>query len=251
MGLLALASVALITACGGEDSGSSSAPVVSGNTAKEGVTYQLSSNPANNNYKIATKKDEKVIISYSVPNPRSFSPIYRCTKIPNKSFMTVSSKSNNKAYATCDGSLTFTESANDEYTVKYEFEEGLFNYVSFDANNILTNPEGLSGTPTNPRDINFSGENNLDSNFFNNYYKFEATKGQKIVVDATYKNIVDRDLNILANSTAHQLFDSKYNFISSTYLQDFNFEIPEDGTYIMRVGYISPTSGTFYASLID
>lgn len=251
--LLALASVIFISACGdggGDNTGSVGSSTNSIN-AKEGVTYQLSSNSINNNYRISTKKNEKVIISYAVPNPRSYSPIYRCKRIPGNSFMTVSNKTSSKTYATCDGSLTFTESSSDEYTVSYDFEEGTFNFVSFDVKSFLTTPKGLAGTPSNPRNISFNSENSLDNNFFNNYYKFEASKGQKIVIDPTYNYISFQDLIILRNSTVHQLYDSEYNFIASSALEKFDFDIPEDGTYIIRVGYVSPTSGYFYANLTD
>lgn len=266
-GLLVSASVALLVGCGDGDgseggvdsSGSSTNPVV----IKKETSYQLSPNKfydsyetgeTANQFKFSAKKDEKVFISYSAPNSEVYPLINRCYKMSPKSYLTVTNSSGGKEFKNCDGSLVFTADANEDYRIKYGFESGVFNVTSLNVDSFLTNPQGSLGTPSNPKNISFENRNSLNNNHFGNYYKFKAVKGQKINIDTLYNTITFRDLKMACNTNSNILYDSKYNFIDNVSCNPqgaFEFEIPEDGYYIMKVGYLPPSAGYFTASLYD
>lgn len=94
----------------------------------------------------------------------------------------------------------------------------------------------------------------MNNNHFGNYYKFKAIKGQKINIDTIYNTLTVRDLKMACGTNSNILYDSKYNFIDSVSCNPygaFEFEIPEDGYYIMKVGYLPPSAGYFTAALYD
>jgi|26BtaG_2_1085354.scaffolds.fasta_scaffold04094_4 hypothetical protein len=266
-GLLVLASMALLVGCGEGDGGGSGSDSSDSSTnpivIKKEISYQLSPNrfydsyetgETKNQFNFSAKKDEKVFISYSAPSGEAYPPINRCYKMSPKSYLTVTNSSGNKEFQNCDGSLVFTADANENYRIKYGFESGVFNFTSLNVDSFLTNPQGSLGTPSNPKNISFESRNSLNNNHFGNYYKFQAVKGQKINIDTIYNTLAFRDIKMACNTNSNILYDSKYNFIdnvSCNPYEAFEFEIPEDGYYIVKVGYIPPSAGYFTAALYD
>lgn len=285
-GLLVLASIAFITACGSDDSGGSSnnggsvtnpptsPPVVnpaqSGSVndpiiVKNGQTYQLNSNYFYNNFKFSAKSGDKAFIKYSVDLPQYQQTIWDCRKLSSygNTHLTLAKESGDWSTTTCLDRLKIDVDETQDFNVEVKSAgPGVLNITSFNVESILENPVGEVGTPGNPKLLNFNGNNQLSSNPFYNYYKFQAKKGQLFKFKGTFDYPLTDSLVRLFKSRYNTIearenryfntvYDSNYERVRAGTERDFEFKIPEDGVYYIEVGYYYPYTGFFNAALVN
>lgn len=283
-GLLVLASIAFITACGSDDSGGSSnnggsvtnpsipPPIVntpeSGSVndpinIKNGKTYQLNSNYFYNNFKFSAKSGDKAFIKYSVELPEYQQTIWDCRKFSSNTHLTVATESGDWSSRTCSDKMKIDVNETQNFNVEVKSAgPGVLNITSFNVKSILKNPIGDIGTPGNPKPLNFNNNNQLSSNPFYNYYKFQAKKDQTFVFKGTFDYPITDSLVRLFknryNSGEHRdnryfntVYNSNYERVRTGTEKDFEFKIPEDGIYYIEAGYYYPYTGFFNAALVD
>lgn len=280
--LLVLSSIALISACGGGDDSSSGGgsnndgsvttpipPIITtpetGDinnpiTVANGKTYVLNSNYFYNNFKFSSNAGDKTFVKYSTEIPGYEQIIWDCLKF-QKTHLTVAKKSGNWSSTTCNDSIKINVDEAQDFNVEVK-SSGLLSVVSFNAKSILENPIGNIGTPGNPKSINFNGNNQLSSNPFYNYYKFNAKKDQTLMFKGTFHYPLDQSLKSKFMNRYNSGERLNYRYFNTVYNSDyesvrtgtdteFDFKVPEDGVYYIEVGYYYPYTGFFNTALVD
>lgn len=115
------------------------------------------------------------------------------------------------------------------------------------------------GTADSPVSMSLEVKNEISSNSFFNYYKYEGRKNETIIIysDLEYALTADHRRNCAAKSNSPYAFinikiytRNLSDVIGGACDEGTTFVIPEDGTYFIHVDYGSSNSGYFYVASV-
>lgn len=227
---------------------------------------KINSNPHYNYFSYPATKNEKLIINTNLTIPLTDEDKNNCLLSPGTSSKPSSHSTQIHIYnerlerleGNCGDELTFTAPYTGDFIINFEFPShgpGFFNAAIFNDN--LPLPTKPLGTPSDPKNINFTvSGNNINNNPHYNYYKYSAIKDEKLILHVnldTPLTVEDRT-NCLDEpgkatipskfNTQIHVYDESLNRITGNCGDELTFTAPYKGNFIIHFDfpYNKPTS---------
>lgn len=270
-----------LVGCGGSSEGDSvSSPVAdnSGTVTDSGNEFNPGGTPSNpgqvsfvkkneinvdtfeNYFTLNLEKDSKVYISALLDLGLEVLEQTRCESAGTTRTSFITADGVNVA---CDFRARFDLSAG-EHEIHFNYPDENYGYFTIDtvANNEreILDENGSGGLPSAPRRMSLTQNNDINVDLNNNYYAFEGKAGDKLFINTYLEEFIPQIIFTRCQSGGRaekmgrasigiSINDGPYSCT-----KDLEFELPEDGVYVLNLSYMSsdiafPVKGYFRADV--
>lgn len=268
-----------LAGCGGSSEGdSASSPVAnnSGTVTDSGNEFNPGGTPSNpgqvsfvkkneinvdafeNYFTLNLEKDSKVYISALLDLGLEVLKQTRCESSGTQSKSFITADGINVA---CDFRARFDLSAG-EHEIHFNYPDENYGYFTIDTveNNEreILEENGFGGLPSEPRRISLTQNNDINVDLNKNYYAYEGKAGDKLFINTYLEEFIPQIIftrcqsstRLGRASTGISINDGPYSCT-----KDLEYELPEDGVYILNFSYMAssdiafPVKGYFRADV--
>ncbi len=243
-----------------------------------GMNNEINENQFFNYFSYTAQAGEKIIIGTTLNTPLTLSQKNTCSFIGNNGSSGDTGASIGKTDAEigvydpglsvvgglCGDNLTYSFIQDGEYIFHLKFEN---NGGYFNAFTTRSTQSSGSGSPSDPKTLSLTLNNEINLNSFYNYYSYNALAGEKIIVSASldipitdsednscgyvsYEEIHGESIGFYDNEIG--LYDTDFNVVGGKCGDEITHTFEHDGTYILHLNFSSGIrSGYFNVASIQ